>query len=188
MEIQGQIVAVDDKTTSKGVVYEIRFSDGNTYSTWKAALGAAAKGAVNTPVAADVSVKPNGQYTNYYWNGFKPVVGGAGTSTPTVLHTPIPVAPAPQNGGMSPEREQKIVRQSSLSTAFNFVGQLYQGAGPDAHDEAVALARKLAKGLYESVFHHEQKPATPQQVAEQVPGVQVGVETPPAPKQDDLPW
>ena len=158
-EISGTVLSATPRVTTNGkTVYDIAFSDGNTYVTFDAKIWAKVQQVGQQPASARVSVKQNGQYTNFYLNDIAPQGQLAATSAPVA--TPAPsgsgltshVRTAPQGGGMTPEREQKIVKQSSFSTAFNFVGALYQGAGDSEFVAAVNMAHELAKELYGHVM------------------------------------
>ena len=170
-EINGQVLGVTGRQTKSGkTLYEVAFSDGQKYVTFKGDLSQKANGLVGQQVTMRVTVKQNGDFTNYYLEDIAPqgqlvpqaLPAGAPIQQPPVS---IPVAP-PSNGGMSPKREQKIVKQNVLGTSFNFIGSLFQGAGPEALDEAFAHAEKLAHVLYGKVMgelaHIE---ATPENVA-----------------------
>ena len=150
-EIQGQVLRpVQGETTSKGKIkYPVAFSDGQTYVTFDAALAGQVNALVGQPVIAQVEVSQNGQYTNYNLRAIRSANGAPVAVAPA----PVPVAPAPQGGrGRDPEVEARIVRQSVMSTAFNFVGHVYTGAGPELLGEARSHAVALAKELFTLVF------------------------------------
>lgn len=118
------------------------------------------------------------------------------------------ITPAPQQGGggggrgFTPEDKARVSRFAAQGTAFAFVATIYSGLGPEALPEAV----KAAKALTEELLNHGQtglyRPSpletattiiptatTPQEVAEQVPGVTVGVQQDAAAEAgDDIPW
>ena len=164
-EISGQVLSATSRVTTNGkTVYDIAFSDGNTYATFKGDLFTKAQGLQGQQASARVSVKQKGEYTNFYLNDIAPAgqlaPPGVTLHQPSAAQPPQP-APAPQ-GGMSAEREQKIVKQSSFATAFKFVGALYQGANavggltPAEIDDAKKLAHELAAELYGHVMGTQQ--------------------------------
>lgn len=208
-DITGQVLSVVGRPVKNdNTIYDVAFSDGNKYSTFKAEIATKANGLVGQPVTARVSVTQNGKYTNYTLEDVGPVGSLPALAMPAAPGAPLTGAPAQtppppipmqqNNGGMAPEREARIVKQSCLSTAFNFVGALFTSAGPEAFEEAKTLALDLAKELYAQVQGGatENTPQTPQEIAASIPGVTVGVppeapatsiETPPKDSQA-IPW
>lgn len=167
-DIQVTVLSATPRVVGTKTIYDIALSDGNTYSTFDAAIFAKATSLVNQPASARVKVGPNPkkpQYTNYYLNDIAPQgqLPPPGV-TPTVIGQPqaaaavaaVQKAPSTFNGGMTPEREQKIVKQSSFSTAFNFVGHILSGSGDI--EAAKEKAHKLAAELYGQVFGEEKQP------------------------------
>jgi len=155
-EISGTVLSAAPRIVGNNkTIYDVNLSDGNTYTTFDAKLWAKVAPLIGQAVSARVAVKQNGNYTNFYLNDIAPQGQLAATSAPVATPAPLPQAapqPARAQGGMSPEREQKIVKQSSFSTAFNFVGALYQGAGESEFDAAVKHASVLAERLYGAVM------------------------------------
>jgi hypothetical protein len=196
-EITGTVLSAAPRIVGNNkTIYDVAFSDGNTYVTFDAAIWAKVQTVGQQPASARVSVKQNGDFTNFYLNDIAPQ-GQLGPPGVT-LHAPAPqqvhasplaelvpaaqIARAPQSGGMTPEREQKIVKQSSFSTAFNFVGALYNGAGESEFEEAAGKALDLAKELYGQVMGNE--PVTEPVAVEApvaVPAAQNG-------QGDGIPW
>jgi len=173
-QVQGVIELVQGRQTGRGPIYDVQIN-GQVYSTFDPAASRIAQERMNQLVTADVAVKPSkdGQFQNYFFNGvvengqtLPPRPGQPGAvaqpqpqpGVPMAQQLPmqpgIPMAaPAPASGPkMDPERESRIVKQSSMATAFNFVGSLYEGAGPEAMEEAEAAALALAKRLYVQVL------------------------------------
>ena len=188
-EISGTVLSATPRVTGNGkTVYDINFSDGNTYATFDAKIWAKVQAVGQQPASARVSVKQNGNYTNFYLNDIAPQGQLAATSAPVA--TAAPQVIRPQNGGMSPEREQKIVKQSSFSTAFNFIGALYNGAGESEVQFAIAAAKSLAKELYGEVMGEQQQ--TPRAPVEgpngAVAGVAVNDSAAENGKGDGIPW
>lgn len=150
-EVNGQVLSVTGRTVGQNkTIFDIAFSDGNTYSTFDGQLANRAQQLVNQPITARVKVEQKGQYTNFYFNE---IVGDA---QPTVTASTIPLAPAtspPSRGGYKkdPETEARITRMNVLGTAHDFIGNLFQGAGPEALAEAKELAHEYAQKLYEAV-------------------------------------
>lgn len=69
--------------------YNIKTDDGKRYDTFKSELGEAAKGLVGQFGSLTFSVRQNGEYTNYVYEGFEPaktldnelIAGGAGSAS-----------------------------------------------------------------------------------------------------------
>jgi hypothetical protein len=148
-QITGSVLGVEGRSVNGKTIYDVAFSDGVKYATFKQPVADAAQRLVGQPAVADVTVKQKGQYMNYYLDEIAP---GAGASQ-------LPLAPAispiPVNTGVgrSPEVEQRIVRQNVIGTAFNFIAHVYTGAGEEALAEAKGHALALAKELYSHAFH-----------------------------------
>ena len=189
-DINAQVLGVSGRAVKTGTIYDIAMSDGNKYSTFTPELATKAQGLTGQNVTARVEITQNGNYTNYTLQDIAPAgqlpAAALPSGVPTGNTIPISVPSSGGGGGMSPERETKIVKQSLLATAFNFVGHLYTGAGPEGFPEATAQALSLAKELYGQVMGGAQAPpTTPAAVAAvvnaEVPGaVVVGAEAPPA--------
>jgi len=187
-EISGTVLSATPRVTGNGkTIYDINFSDGNTYTTFDAKIWAKVQAVGQQPASARVSVKQNGNYTNFYLNDIAPQGQLAATSAPVA--TAAPQVVRPQNGGMSPEREQKIVKQSSFSTAFNFIGALYQGAGESELEQAIDQAKFLAKELYGEVMGEQHTSRAPVEGPNgAVAGVAVGDSAADNGKGDGIPW
>ena len=163
-DIVGQVLGVTGRATRNGnTVYDIQFSDGNKYSTFVPELATKAQQLTGQQVTARVEVKQNGKYTNYNLEDIAPVGQLPPLAMPVAGGTPlaagVPMVGAPPQvapgipivqggGGMPPEREARIVKQSVLATAFEFVGSIFTGAGPEALGEAKDAALSLAQELY----------------------------------------
>lgn len=157
MEHVGQLLSVNGRDTSKGTVYEADCG-GKTFATWKDDVAAKARGFVGQIVKISYDQKiatgRNGQtYENNYLNDIV-AVDGQLAQPATRDNATEQVAAVPQAGpvvvqnGMPPDREAKIVRQSSMKTAFEFFGLLYQGErGRDREiiDAALVLSAELYK-------------------------------------------
>lgn len=165
-EIVGQVLGVTGRTTRNGkTAYDVAFSDGNTYTTFSPQLATQAQQLQGQAVSARVSVTQRGQYTNLNLEAIAPQGQLAPMAMPVQPGTAIPLPtvgvpaqsaaqvagiPIQQNGrGKDPAVEQRIVRQNVLGTAFAFVGDLFQGTGP----EALAEAKEIALGLARELFH-----------------------------------
>ena len=187
-EINGTVLSAAPRIVGNNkTIYDVNLSDGNTYTTFDAKLWAKVAPLIGQPVSARVAVKPNPknpQYTNFYLNDIAPQGQLAATSAPVA--TAAPQVVRPQNGGMSPEREQKIVKQSSFSTAFNFIGLLYQGSGVDA-EQATNEATTLARRLYADVMGEQQASRAPVEGPNGAAGEPVAVAADNG-KGDGIPW
>ena len=168
-DINVQVLNVQGSTTRNGKTkYEIALSDGNTYVTFDPNLATKAHGLQGQAVTARVKVEQKGQYTNLYLNDVAPQ-GQLAPAAPAA-GSAIPMAGAPAAGipmvggggrGMDPAREAKIVKQNVLGTAHAFVGSLFQGAGPEALEEAKQLADGLAKELFGKIMGGGAQVVTP---------------------------
>lgn len=151
-----QILSVEQKPTRNGSQrYIVKLGNGQQPSTFDLTAATMAQQLIGQ--LADVRVEQSGQFTNLVAAAppgqLPPLAVPAGTPL-----AGLPPQQAPQAGQFPvaesytnkrhPDETKSIVRQSSLATAFGFVGQLYAGAGPEAADEAkeaaLALAREIA--------------------------------------------
>ena len=173
-EISAQVLSVvgGPAGSSGKTKYEVAMSDGQKYVTFNGPLAAKADSLKGQVVAARVDVKQNGQYTNYYLND----IGLPGTLAALANPTQVASVPAQTLAAIpfvkdervpDKERQKLIVRQNVLGTAFDFVAALYNGAGPEALEEARDQALDLAKTLYGRVF--AQDAVAPEPVAVTVP-------------------
>lgn len=166
-DINGSVLSVTGRQTKNGkTAYDVAVSDGQTYVTFDAAVAAKASGFVGQQATIRVNTVQKGQYTNHYFEDVAPTGGlpaqafPVPAGTPIAVAPPIPVAPpisvapyvAPKYGGMSLEREQKIVKQSSFATAAHLVGNIFAGAGPEALPEAEGHVLRIAKILFREVM------------------------------------
>jgi len=196
-DIQGQILGVTGRTSKSGQhqMFDVAFSDGNKYTTFDQGLANKASQYVNQQVTARVSVEQNGKYTNYNLVDFAPAGASLpAQAQPAAAGTPIQVAPQPVVIPQQQESKKfteadatRITKLACLGSAVELVGQLVQGAGPEAVNEAMDLALAVSRKFYSEARSHEAPdapgPSTPAEVAAVVPGVTVGVgavEAPPA--------
>lgn len=206
-DINAQVLSVSGRTTRNGrTLYDVALSDGQKYTTFEPDVANKANALTGQQVTARVEVTQNGQYTNYNLKDIAPagsampplampVPAGAplpvaGPST-TGVPTPIPMTSG-GGGGMSPEREAKIVKQSSFSSAAVIVAGLFQGAGPEAVEQAKQVWFDLAKAEFDKVMGVT-PPATAAEVAQvvnaELPGaVQVGAPEQPPAEGAAIPW
>jgi len=174
-QVPGTIESVVGHPGANGKTrYEVTIS-GQGYNTWNPEIARVANEHLQQQVVANVTVKPSrdGQFMNYYFDGLAdgaagqvpgqqgiPMAGAPQATTPQIpvqpgipvaspSSPPIPLAPPPKPDWA---REARIVKQSSMATAFNFIGHLFDGAGPEAVEEAEAAAMELAKRLYVQVL------------------------------------
>jgi muconolactone delta-isomerase len=202
VDISGQVLSVVGRNVNvtKGrnpgpaTVYDIVFSDGNTWTTWKADKATEAMKLQQSGALADLrgEVTVNGEFTNYKLLEIAPtgqlaaavivVLTPNGTTSLATTGAAIPIAPT-SSGGMSPERESKIVKQSCLSTAFNFAGSLGYTDDLPSFTDVVDAALDLANTLYAEVYGQQNVAQSPTEVAAQViqvipEAVSVGAGTP----------
>ena len=197
--ITGTVGEVTGRTvnTSRGQapIYDVTIGDTKT-STFKAHVAEEAKALQGSEVTAKVDVTERNGYTNHTLLGVTLVSAapqnpyGNTASGKSVVYTTasgIPLAPAtsPESrGGMSPEREQKIVRQSSMATAFN-----YAASAGLSEDEAFALAGRIyarAMGVSGSTSHDAEELRSSREQPAQEPVAAVA--TAPTEVVDDIKW
>jgi len=151
-----------------GTKYDVTIS-GQAYSTFDPGLARQANERLGQQGIFNISMKPSRDGQRMFYNldgivGLQPEIPGVpmGGDMQPQMGQQIPIQPtatvvAPAPIPMAPmvnpvEREAKIVKQSSMATAFNFVGQLWQGAGPEAMEAAEEQAMALAKRMYVQVM------------------------------------
>ncbi len=170
--------------------------------TFKQELASQAQSLTGQRASFRYEVVVKGQYTNYNLDAIAPEGQLAAVAVGTI---PIDQGGGQRGGGggrgfqKDPETQRQIVKQNVLGTAHRFVGEFYTGLGPDFLEEATAKALAHAQKLYgivtggapaaEPVAAAQpvvvpQAPivpvaTTPAEVAATVPGVQIGVQTPP---------
>lgn len=173
--IQAQVLAVSGKNTSRGVVYEVQMGNGTTYSTWDGNLAAKANSLQGQLADARVNTTTNSKngrtYTNHNLEDIAPAGQLAAAAMPVAAGVPVQGTPqaaasaipmqAPDVRVPDVERQRMITKQSSLKTAFDFVGQLYAGAGPEALAAATEEAFGLASKLYAKVYSNPAVQGTP---------------------------
>jgi len=174
------------------------------YVTFDAGLGGKAQGFNNQAVDARVEIKlvpkasGSGHWTNYVLHDIAPVgmlpplpmpaAGGTNaTAIPTpavaqpVAQTPVAVEPVvhPLLTGQA-ERDAQELRRSVMHATLEFSGRVFQGSGEAQTAEAVAVALAksfttfISTGSFDSPRVADVTPATPEEIAAQVPGVEVG--------------
>lgn len=195
------------KLKSGAYKYDCKFSDNTTKTIWEAdearEIGVLVNGAA-FPVR--YTVKKNGKYTNYNVVAFAlpgdelpfdPEAVAAPEVAQVAAEAVAAGAATSQSGGNWDEATTaRVSKLSVIGHAAFLVGNLYQGAGPEALEQALADVKKVGGELYKLARKHEQKSAqpaaqavaapepeaeriqptasTPAEVAEQVPGVVVG--------------
>lgn len=203
-QVQAQVLGVTSRQSRNGqhTMYDVALSDGNKYTTFDPDLAGKAASLQGQQVAANVSIeqKPgNGgrMFTNFNLLDIGQVgalapppagqvaIPNAQVAQPVAIPGVQPTAgvitPAPSSGGgggMSDADKARITRLSAAGTAFDFVSRLFAGAGPEAGEQALSIARAVTESL---VGYGQQGvwpgiAPSPAQVAAAVPGVQVGVE------------
>lgn len=208
-DVQGAVLSVLGRNTNGGrTVYDVAFSNGKTYSTFDAQLAQQGQALQSQQgVTLRYEVSQNGQYTNENVVGLFPPGMNPGTFSPPQQQASIPMGGTPTGipmasgggGGMSAEDKARLTRLSSASTAFEFVGALLNGLGPESVREALGFARQLTEEI-NAYGMTGQWPSgiqpTPLGVALGVPGVQVGVggiadpnqQAPTQTTGNDIPW
>lgn len=213
-----QLLDIKARNISGGrVVYDASFSDNTTKAIWEAGLAMEITKLKGQTFWVRYTHKPNVKngktYDNYSVETFAPpgeelpfdpnaeeapVVNGE-TTAPS---TPGAVNPGGgSSGGWDENTTARVTKLESVKHASGLVASLYQGAGPEAFEQALAHVEQAAKTFYKLARGHELgKPSaapqaaapapaaepvqetakieptasTPQEVAAQVEGVQVG--------------
>ena len=175
-EVRGTVLAVNGKSVNGKTIYEVAFSDGQTYATFNNVVADAAKRLQGQPAVAQTTAKQKGQYTNYYLDSIEPGEGAVQQSGAVAHGESTPSAIAIKEDyqrKMAPEVEQRVTRLSVIATAFGYAGQ----AGL-TEEEALALARRLYKAAYfgevkEAPVTHEPVPQAPPRAPEGASGAEV---------------
>lgn len=188
MDISGQVVSVVGRNVNTKfgarIVYDITFADGKVAAVWNDKDGLATKAETfrqqRTSVDARLEHKPSvgndgTQYDNYELKDIAPIGqlgqlaipvptnGGVAPALSTVPSTPLPIQSKEQyQREKNPEEQSRIIRQSSLATAFNFFGHMFQGTSDTASDQVIQLALDLAKTLYAEVYGQQNVAQTPE--------------------------
>lgn len=210
VDLQTSIIQVAVRNTRGGKqVFDVSCGDGKTRQVWDAGLANAinAYAGSGATITIRFTQKQNGQYLNESINAFAPPgqalppeqagggIGGGGGGPR-----------GGGRGGMSPQDKKRIARMGAQGSAAVLVAALFQGAGPEAYDEAMGLFDKTVVKLYKQAVNNggeieaqaeggatvlqpgatvgEQQAATnvlpqgatPEQVAATVPGVVVGAQ------------
>lgn len=138
--ITGTVGQIQGKPTKAGTVWEVEIG-GKRVNTWKEPMAQEVRLYEGSTVEATIDTTENKNgYPKNTILAVKLVDAAPGVPAVVAVQQPasaIPVSTAP-SGGMSPEREQKIVRQSSMATAFN-----YAASAGLSEDEAFALAGRI---------------------------------------------
>lgn len=185
MDLQVQIMQVAVRTTSSGrQIFDVSCSDGKTRAVWDSGLANAinAYAGSGATITVRVKVSQNGQYTNESITAFAP----PGQALPPEQAGGGPGGPrGGGRGGMSEEDKTRIAKMGAQGSASTLVAALFQGAGPEAYDEAVSLFDKLTRKLYVDARSHETPGGTPQGGTILQPGAPVGGQvTQPLPAQN----
>ena len=175
-DIQATVLGVEARTTKTGkTLWDVSMSDGHKYTTFENGIATQAHSLSGQQVQAQVDVSQNGQYTNYKLIAVRPGIANTVGNITQLSGAGLPLTPAPlpvnTGRGRDPEVEARIVRQSSMATAFNFVGHILSGSGD--LEAAKTHALELAKELFGHAFHggNADKAQTlqqPSEVAQQV--------------------
>ena len=115
-------------------IFDVNIGD-TQVSTFKADIAEQAKVLQGSAVEATVSVRQNGQYTNYTLLGVK-LIDAAPQNGNTASTTAV--APAAEKKGWQPEDTARVTKLSCLSTAFSYAG--VQGISVDT---ALSIAQRL---------------------------------------------
>lgn len=164
MDIPVVVAGVVGRPSRGGVWYDVTFADGQKASTKQADVATAAQALIGKQgVMARITERPAkdpsfgmNRYLDAIAEGALPAEQGAGIPMAGngAVAPGIPMAPPKGGGGRgkSPEEEARIVRQAVLKVAAEVVGGLFNGAGPEAADEAFAMLDERAGKLFERVY------------------------------------
>jgi hypothetical protein len=168
VDIQTPVAGVLGRPTRGGIWYDVTYADGTKASTKKPEIATKAQALIgHQGVTSRITESPAkdpafgmNRYLDDIAEGPLPLVADTGGIPMTMAGgngaaPGIPMA-APRGGGggrgRSPEEEARIVRQAVLKVAGEVVGGLFNGAGPEAADEAFAMLDKRAGELFERVY------------------------------------
>ena len=194
-DLVGQILSVQGRKAGRGTIYDVAFSDGENYSTFKQDIAAKAQSLAGQPVTLRIERVQKGEYVNQNLldvapAGSMPALPQApapGTTvpagTPGAPLADIPMKPDYQRE-LSPGTQRRITFNSAADTAAQLVGGIYAGHGPEAFEDAYDKFKQVTKELEEqSHLRSQANPgattppppvSTPAEVAAAVPGVEVG--------------
>lgn len=189
-DIVGQVLGVTGTPVrnGSGVKYDVSFSDGQSYSTFKQPLAAKAQALQGQMASAriDSKLSADGQRTFYNLEDIAPQGQLPALAMPLAVGTPIgapgqavangPVSFAPQAiPQVNPvEKDLRITR----GNAANAVATLFACSGPTV-EEYLEAVDKVARYIYTGRTGNEPvetAPVTPQELASALPGLQLGVE------------
>lgn len=183
--INGVVLGVGSASGNKGgrawTRFDVQFSNGKTYSTFKPEISAMAVQLQGQPVSMIVNTVQRGDYTNTYLE----TIGPEGTlsmpegSVENTQTTSVPQNFSANGGSDEGKRRSKeqIARESSLIAAFSAPEGLL--GEPDNVEERIALAERLY-GIAVDGFGQDSLTVpdltTPEEVATTVPGVTTGAD------------
>lgn len=126
------------KTGKPYTLYNVKASDGNTYTTFEAPLAQQAGQTNGAPVTLEYDQRPNGQYMNYDLKAVYPAAGAvpdAPAHAVASVNGAPPQLPVVEASTFQQEKDARITRLSAASTAFQYAAAAGIGAV-----EALALA------------------------------------------------
>jgi hypothetical protein len=158
--------------------FDIPFSDGKVYSTFKPEIATKATQLQGSPVSIRVTVKQTGDFTNFYLDDVAPEgqlpdapENPSGMTTSQVGNTQGVISTpnfSSQNGDDGKRRsKEQIARESALIAAFSYPGEA-----------SVAKRYHLAEEIYETAIKgfDPDELTTSEEVASTVPEVDVGTD------------
>lgn len=168
MQVTAVINSVAPRQAGDRTIYDIDVG-GQVYSTFKPDAMRQANEHIGQLVTAEVTIKQNGEYTNYFFEG---IPGAAPAGPPALGPVAAQGAPAPaprpsSSRSSDPATEARITKLSLIKSASELVGRIYEGAGPEMLVEAQDAATILAKAWYKQVM--AEPPAPLQAVPEPAP-------------------
>ena len=135
------------KTGKPYMIFKVKASDGNEYSTFDAPIAQQAAAAGGAPVVLEYEARQNGEYTNYDLKvvSLAQQAVAAPVAAPAVasaVATPVSgsVPPGVEPSTFQQEKDARITRLSAASTAFQ-----YAAAASWNENEALLLAEKIEK-------------------------------------------
>jgi hypothetical protein len=157
----------EDRSPKKGMkLWRVALDDGKEYTTFEPEIADAAIELRGKHVIADVSESQNGNFTNYKLWGVvldttvDQMLTGNSNDIPTVVDGRQALSPVPD---ASVEREQRIVRQSSLRTAFDFFAAtaMSDTDTEEIIDRSLRLAARIDNQAYNGFVEEPSKEKIP---------------------------
>lgn len=149
--------------------FDVQFSDGKAYVTFKPEIATKASQLQGQPVTVRINVKQDGNFTNYYLEDVAPE-GQLAPLTPE-QYTPVQIVPQNNTGGGMDNKDTAIRKAVALKAAVDLIS-----GGSAQIDELEVLTdrcERILKGE-SPVYPGNNQAQTTQELASTVPNTQVG--------------